>query len=98
MQPSLRIGGFTSALEAGKTGAMRTVTQHMGKLQPRVRYRPAQHYPISRWQSWAEKQSLLSKWTFKLNLAIHLSHCGHCVKFFGYYIKNPFLGNVMQLV
>lgn len=23
--------------------------------------------------------------------------CGHCVKFFGYYIKNQFLGNVMQV-
>lgn len=53
-----------------------------------------QHYLSSQWQSRDEERRLPSEWTFQWNLAVHLSHC---VKFFGYYIKNPFLGNVMQL-
>lgn len=66
------------------------------KRKPRGMNQLAQIDTIGQWQSWGETKASLGV-GLEVCLAIHLSHCGPCVKFFGYYIKNLFLGNSVEL-
>lgn len=91
LQPRVTINSFTSTLRSRPAG----LYSHSAHVKAGARGGArSQQDAVSQWPRRHEKQRLPPEWTFKWNLAVHLSRC---VKFFGYYIKNPFLGNVTQL-